>query len=624
MEIEDFGRQSSGLLATTDGRIRNPVPHKLQGMADDKNGNFSVMHIDLGGTEKAERNAAAKRTSEGTEKAAKLANKGGYQAIKRSKLAWQPLEVTGLSAQETKTEQARLLTLLRTVHPVVVVDQLCKALAYFGGIPGAPAPSDTREFPTSAGSNGPGSAFVGWVSEIFPNVEAGQPGSMAAASAALGNMNSAGIPTPTTATSVIPPPTPTKPQAPTSAQKKETPVLPPPAPGAPPALNPDGTPVKRGRGRPKGSKGKKKMEADAAAAAGQSAPTGQPIAPMSTPLVGGIAPPGLPQSWSGQSLGDAATGDNTVNVTPSGKKRGRPKGSKNKPKVAGDADGENATASGTPTLPKPTTGKSPHVPVANMGQPGMSRPTGAGWTSDFGTEPQQSPSVETKAASRKRKSDKANTANDANNAFGQAMNSTQALNNSLGGGMSAGQLSNPQQSPYGAAGGLDPSGKRRRMSKETHPQPMFTRPGPNMTTPQLPNTNFGAPSQMATTNFKRPPSMQQSPHLPGGMMNPSNRMPSPNTSAANYGQPQPMGMNPEYFNRSGAFKPGQQQPGMARQTSNDGQRDPRTANAGANAGFRGQQQTQQQQQFPGYTDQNYLAVDYSSSQPNMYRGMGGR
>ncbi|KAF6810936.1 hypothetical protein CSOJ01_06003 [Colletotrichum sojae] len=134
-----------------DGRVRNPVPGKLKGKTDVRNGNFGVMHIDLTTTNEArERDAAAKRTSEGTQLAAKLAQTDHYVPIKRSKFVHRPEHqaalsspqstgshhrTTPLTAAETKAEQARLLALLKSLHPVVVVDQLCKALAFFGGIP---------------------------------------------------------------------------------------------------------------------------------------------------------------------------------------------------------------------------------------------------------------------------------------------------------------------------------------------------------------------------------------------------------------------------------------------------------------------------------------------------------
>ncbi|KAH0432609.1 hypothetical protein CcaCcLH18_06355 [Colletotrichum camelliae] len=154
----------------------------MKGKTDARKGNFGVMHIDLTTTnEIQERDAAAKRTSEGTQLAAKLAQTDRYVPIRRSKFAYRPEDqdattsthppaprhrTSPLTAAETKAEQARLLTLLRSLHPVLVVDQLCKALAFFGGIPGAA--SLDKSFPDSAESNGPGSLFIGWLAEIFP------------------------------------------------------------------------------------------------------------------------------------------------------------------------------------------------------------------------------------------------------------------------------------------------------------------------------------------------------------------------------------------------------------------------------------------------------------------------
>ncbi|PHH91740.1 hypothetical protein CDD83_10444 [Cordyceps sp. RAO-2017] len=159
----------------TDGRVKNPVPTKLQGMTNNRNGNFAVMHIDLTGTKPSDRNAAAKRTSEETEAQARRANQVGWQPVRRSKSVWHsddpdpqanrfpdtatppsksavpattPVATTATAAaaaaaaaaapgsasewlqtrvptpHETKTQQARLLTLLRTLHPILVVDQL--------------------------------------------------------------------------------------------------------------------------------------------------------------------------------------------------------------------------------------------------------------------------------------------------------------------------------------------------------------------------------------------------------------------------------------------------------------------------------------------------------------------
>ena len=171
-----------------DGRVRNPVPSKLKGKTDNKQGNFSVMHMGMSPGKKnetpgrdaaAERDAAARRTSENTASRAKAASQGKYVPPTKRGLDGNERAspfATGdkqrsrpLAPDETKHEQARLLTLLRSINPVTVVDQICKAVAYFGGIPGAPPPEDGI-FPESANTRETGALFIGWLSEIFPDL----------------------------------------------------------------------------------------------------------------------------------------------------------------------------------------------------------------------------------------------------------------------------------------------------------------------------------------------------------------------------------------------------------------------------------------------------------------------
>lgn len=305
----------------TDGRVRNPVPIKLQGMTSKRNGNFAVMHIDLTGTKPSDRNAAAKRTSEETEARARRANQVGWQPVRRSKSAWHNDElhvqktrnsdaatppsksaapastpaaavVTSTSQWlqtrvpapcETKAEQARLLTLLRTLHPILVVDQLCKALAYFGGIPSAPPPTD-RAFPSSATTNGPGSLLVSWLAEIFPPVD--DPAAMGQG-LNLPPLSSVAGQTEATAASV---------------------------------------PVRRARGRPKGSKSSK-VRKDKGLKKSRAPPSADdPSGPQDA---------NQPPSLDGPS--STSTRDKPEQVNPDAstlgaKKRGRAKGSKNKPK----------------------------------------------------------------------------------------------------------------------------------------------------------------------------------------------------------------------------------------------------------------------------------------------------
>lgn len=182
-------------LYPRDGRVRNPVPSKLKDVTEQMKGNFSVMHMDVASHRASEgRDAAAKRTSESTALQARLAQTDTYVSHQRRANypkppglkqftsppkrtpSVEPVTVVEedpnhpLTMAETKAEQARLLTLLRTLAPNLVVDQLCKALAFFGGIPDAPPPSDGK-FPESAEANGSGSLFVGWIAEIFPNLD---------------------------------------------------------------------------------------------------------------------------------------------------------------------------------------------------------------------------------------------------------------------------------------------------------------------------------------------------------------------------------------------------------------------------------------------------------------------
>ncbi|KAE9376802.1 hypothetical protein N431DRAFT_436040 [Stipitochalara longipes BDJ] len=186
-----------------DGRVRNPVPSKLKGKTDHKQGNFGVMHMGMspggkkteaqGRDAAAERDAAARRTSENTASRAKAAQSEKYVPPKKRGLEaslgdptanrGSPFAVSRddhrqrarpLAPDETKFEQARLLTLLRSINPVTVVDQICKAVAYFGGIPGAPPPEDGI-FPESANTRETGALFIGWLAEIFPDLSAKSP-----------------------------------------------------------------------------------------------------------------------------------------------------------------------------------------------------------------------------------------------------------------------------------------------------------------------------------------------------------------------------------------------------------------------------------------------------------------
>ncbi|CAG8977870.1 hypothetical protein HYALB_00001747 [Hymenoscyphus albidus] len=205
ISILDQSPQSiiEGILGPNkDGRVRNPVPSKLKGKTDQKQGNFGVMSMgqntgakkneSVGRDAAAERDAAARRTSENTASRAKAAQQEKYVAPKKRGLDATLNEATRgtnrgspfarddkrqarpLAPDETKMEQARLLTLLRSINPITVVDQICKAVAYFGGIPGAPPPEDGI-FPESANTRETGALFIGWLAEIFPDLSSKSP-----------------------------------------------------------------------------------------------------------------------------------------------------------------------------------------------------------------------------------------------------------------------------------------------------------------------------------------------------------------------------------------------------------------------------------------------------------------
>lgn len=404
---------NAGLSPYHDGRIRNPVPSKLKGKTDGRQGNFSVMQIDVPRPEMTERDLAAKRTSEGTAAAARLASSQGYRHPKRPRpnatppappvgfrpyptpvlpapprpipqppplapavpVEKAPIEKastdktsagttasnpptratspsiqeispppqargidtpstgpSGLSPHDTKTEQARLLTLLRSLHPILVVDQLCKALAYFGGIPGAPPPAD-GVFPPSAGTNGPGSLFVAWISEIFPHLDGADKTAIIRTPPAIPPVGASG------AASIT-----------TSSTANATHVM-----------------VKRSRGRPKGSKSSKvrkdKGMKKKVVTGSESTQTNDATATQSTPAgqaPGASQPPTTDDQEQAAATVTQANSNPTVQPTTPhvGKKRGRPKGSKNKPKPQpgtqdGGVDASNATAANPVVVDSP-------------------------------------------------------------------------------------------------------------------------------------------------------------------------------------------------------------------------------------------------------------------------------
>lgn len=271
----------------------------------------------------------------------------------------QPVSL-GPSPADVKVEQARLLTFLRSLHPVLVVDQLCKALAYFGGIPSAPPP-ENGEFPGSAKNNGSGSLFVGWMSEIFP--PAGQtplptPGVVGGPVAGSSNGTSTGL---------------------GGDQDPRTNILLP----------------RRKRGRPKGSKGSKARkdkgikkgpknpdatdggeEEEATAEEQDNAveeqntgaqETNTEVTSTNQPIDVDALPRSTPPPASGEASNAATAPDANQLETPTsiGKKRGRPPGSKNRPRR--DVTAHAMQAQTVSTRPPPLiTGLNGPVQFANL------------------------------------------------------------------------------------------------------------------------------------------------------------------------------------------------------------------------------------------------------------------
>lgn len=392
-----YNTHNSSGDVSTDGRIRNPIPNKLLDSATEKDGNFAVMHMDMGKPVMDARSMAAKRTSELTQAAAMQANKNGYQPVKRSRLVWNtpfhdqqqhpkmksyepappyPLPQS-LSPVAVKAEQARLLTLLRSIHPVIVVDQLCKAIAYFGGIPGAPPPPN-HVYPESDKRNGSGALFIGWLSEIFPPADFTKP--------------------PFAAPAPNPPADSYQPSPVTNAPSGEDHIA---DAGAhedgqsqpqPPAASKDRvtqrnpeTP-RRPRGRPKGSKSSKVRKdkgikkgsrvsdatfANADMAASNSSgnmesqgDSSQNPAPTQVPGDSNRDHHPMSSQFTEtpiQVLGDTSITETPGSGAPSGKKRGRPKGSKNRPK------------------PKPNPETVHDSPVAEPRPGNMDRVVAVGW-----------------------------------------------------------------------------------------------------------------------------------------------------------------------------------------------------------------------------------------------------
>src|SRR5690625_4507242 len=85
---DDCTDASNSIRIHVDGRVKNPIPSRIQHIAKKDSGNFSVMHIGVSGTMSEDPDAAARRTSERTAAQARQASQGGWQPPKRSRAAW--------------------------------------------------------------------------------------------------------------------------------------------------------------------------------------------------------------------------------------------------------------------------------------------------------------------------------------------------------------------------------------------------------------------------------------------------------------------------------------------------------------------------------------------------------
>ncbi|KAF5234973.1 hypothetical protein FANTH_11889 [Fusarium anthophilum] len=72
-----------------------------------------------------------------------------------------------LPPREVRAEQYRLIELFRKLHPSTVVETLCGALTQFGGATRR-LPSPDGESSVSGSKNSSGDLFISWISEIFP------------------------------------------------------------------------------------------------------------------------------------------------------------------------------------------------------------------------------------------------------------------------------------------------------------------------------------------------------------------------------------------------------------------------------------------------------------------------
>ena len=581
-------------------------------MAKKKDGNFAVMHMDFfNKPQMDERDLAAKRSSEATQAAALNAIKNGYPSLKRSKRIWnhqdseppagppvphqhapphpqypympptpgywQTRPDGGPPPPEVKAEQARLLTFLRSLHPVLVVDQLCKALAYFGGIPGAPPPPDNRGFPQSDRNNGSGSLVVGWLSEIFPPADLPPssrypgPGGLGGTDAGqAGNAGSSGA-----------------------------------------------MPGRRPRGRPKGSKSTKTRK-DKGVKKGPRVPTeGEGAEPDGTPTQAELVdernnqvpqpsdqPSELAQVPEAQSSADGPSTldesqhpDSSILSTPGSKRKGRPKGSKNRPKGApvdltqSQAGSANPAPQASPTLnvaraaSNGTTTNPPHDSTYSSSQSAQrSIPAARGalslhaqnWTDPPPQSPRR-PGDNTRKRSIEQTAAAHDSAAQGNQTSEQVQQQSQARH----------QLPEGAQGNEGVQGVQGARGKRRRISDSLQ-STATQNPGPKQSgtdSAAAPGVNNAGVPHNVTSNSSSGSFGPQSP-----------RTVAP-TSRPNSGQ---MGRQP-----GPQFRPSPQQ------QFQQPQRNTSTAHS-MNQGQRQQQQQQQQQNY--YVPQRQPQQQFSSNQ----------
>ncbi|KAI6779048.1 uncharacterized protein J7T54_008266 [Emericellopsis cladophorae] len=343
------------------GRVKVAVPKALS-TRPNIDRNFAVMQMGPSAPRSTamadNRERAAQRSSEATQAAAMAGSSGNRPSHARhiwrpsspkqqsaspapqAQFKQSPFPLTFPSSQTTKDEQARMLTFLRSLHPVIVVDQLCKALAYFGGIPGAPPPPSIESFPHSLQGHGSGAFLVGWLSEIFPPADFTKPpfSNFPSNPAALTNVSDFAGPFDNGSTAAAVPAKPTAASATATAPATTQEASPPQA----------DIPLRRKRGRPKGSKSKtprkdKGIKKDLRLLQQATNDTDSLASTQTGPQPASQAPPETP-------TGTGAIAANPDADRPSSSKRGRPKGSRSRVKPVP-----------TPNLP-PGIGTQPYNP----------------------------------------------------------------------------------------------------------------------------------------------------------------------------------------------------------------------------------------------------------------------